>query len=548
MGSTRLGLTGVVNPQLECGDSLEGLLSSDLSSDGFDIIISNPPWGQRLKDRDVLSHYPIQTNDVLSLRIQNALSQLREGGRLVLAVPTGFLWRGGPEQKIRKMLLEKHRVEAVISLPKGSFLPYASVDSSIFIVHKGGVTTSVRMVDLSSSSAANKGNLHSLFSKEEIVELVRDPDIENSIWESTAWDVDRKSLADFDFDFTPKKRNQHALLSFLSELPKEIELSSIEENCEVFAGRSVPSSGLIDSLKSIAGDLLNLRAMLKTIDEKDPSQHDKREALQKKIRSLTDCDEYRKYLEALERPYIRIRDVQKSRVLRGTSGVSLEAAEQIDPERLLKQGDVLLSKSGTIGKIGVVGSEAIGGVAAGGFFVLRADSSIVDAIFLLAYLSTDAVQSWLEAQRAGTTIKHLSAKALRKISIPLLPLQMQKRIGLEYLSNGVDALKSIDKILTGEKASDLSQWLNAQGAFAFEKETESILQLSELQRFADSFRQLRNNLAHSNADDSPLLAWGMSLYRAIEPFQGIEDLPEGQALFSTPERSESTAEAYKQCR
>src|SRR5690606_14667201 len=114
IGLTRLVLSGITDPQLEVGNSLERTPSSNPSTDGFDLVIANPPWGGKVADQYGLRHYPIQTKDSVSLFIQHAVSQLRPGGRAILTVPPGNLFRGGREQALREMLLAEHTVDAVI--------------------------------------------------------------------------------------------------------------------------------------------------------------------------------------------------------------------------------------------------------------------------------------------------------------------------------------------------------------------------------------------------------------------------------------------------
>ena len=123
IGLTRLVLAGIDDPHLELGNSLERTSSNNPQSDGFDVVLANPPWGMRI-DPKGLDHFPVRTKDTTGLFIQHALSQLRPGGRAVIVVPQGVLSRGGPEQRLRQMLLEQHTVEAVVALPETAFMPY----------------------------------------------------------------------------------------------------------------------------------------------------------------------------------------------------------------------------------------------------------------------------------------------------------------------------------------------------------------------------------------------------------------------------------------
>src|SRR5690606_13603232 len=102
-------------------------------SDKFDCILANPPWSAHYS-WDKVDYFPIRTPNSESLFVQHIMASLRPGGRAVIAVPEGFLFRSGPDRQIRKCLLSDLRVEGVISLPQGAFLPYSGVKSSLLVL------------------------------------------------------------------------------------------------------------------------------------------------------------------------------------------------------------------------------------------------------------------------------------------------------------------------------------------------------------------------------------------------------------------------------
>ena len=156
IGLVRLTLAGVDDPQIELGNSLERMPSNTPQRDGFDVVLANPPWGVRV-DHAGMDHFPVRTSDATGLFIQHALAQLRTNGRAVIVVPQGVLFRGGPEQRLRRMLLEQHTVEAVISLPQGVFLPYTGIQASVLVLRRSGPTKSIRMIDAEPFFEKGKG-------------------------------------------------------------------------------------------------------------------------------------------------------------------------------------------------------------------------------------------------------------------------------------------------------------------------------------------------------------------------------------------------------
>lgn len=62
--------------------------------------------------------------------VLHCLQNLKEGGRMALVVPEGFLFRKDTAA-VRQFLLSKAKLQLVISLPQGTFLPYTGVKTSI---------------------------------------------------------------------------------------------------------------------------------------------------------------------------------------------------------------------------------------------------------------------------------------------------------------------------------------------------------------------------------------------------------------------------------
>jgi type I restriction enzyme M protein len=59
------------------------------------------------------------------------MANLAKGGRAGVVVPEGTLFRGGPDAKVRKELLEHFNVHTILSLPARCFLPYTAVKTNV---------------------------------------------------------------------------------------------------------------------------------------------------------------------------------------------------------------------------------------------------------------------------------------------------------------------------------------------------------------------------------------------------------------------------------
>ena len=68
------------------------------------------------------------------------LRLLKVGGRAAVIVPDGVLFGSSKAHKaLRKMLVDEHKLDAVIKLPSGVFRPYAGVSTAILVFTKTGV-------------------------------------------------------------------------------------------------------------------------------------------------------------------------------------------------------------------------------------------------------------------------------------------------------------------------------------------------------------------------------------------------------------------------
>lgn len=95
----------------------------------FDIVISNIPFSQKTKYSE-LYYNGISKNNGDATCILHCLRSLKDGGRMALIVPEGFLYRGHLAE-VRKFLLNNAKLQSVISLPQGVFLPYTMTKTDI---------------------------------------------------------------------------------------------------------------------------------------------------------------------------------------------------------------------------------------------------------------------------------------------------------------------------------------------------------------------------------------------------------------------------------
>lgn len=588
MGLARLALAGVDDPQLELGNSLECTATENPYAEGYDLVVANPPWGARMKAHG-LDHYPIKTNDVTILFIQHVLAQLRPKGRAVIVVPQGFLFRGGADQRLRELLLRQHSVEAVVALPAQIFHPSNGIAGSVLVLRKEGPSRNIRMINgeglfhakrpggisaddaalagitaakaalsgtratktallglgaaglgaaltggiifpllattvgaglLSSYAASKKGNAsEALLQRESIKSLLKL--VESTESTEQAWNVSVEDLQKIDWDLTPRRRDQSGLEAILEQLQESAPTVFLENCCDIMLGRSIRSADLLDE------PLKGTWRLSATA-----SDH------------LSDDDSSRNHPEASDADsiaYIRIGDIQKGVAEKGSKWLRPEAIQRLNPRCKLKAGDVLLSKSGTIGKVGLVRNGAVGAVPSSGLFVLRPKDERLDPHFLIAYLDSAECQAWLLARSRGTVMNHLSKKLLAELPIPLPPLQVQQRIAGKHREHGVDALDYLTQLLVEGERDPVIGWMD-QALQHLKSEQAGKLQALEpllhAQVFGSSFTDIRNELIQ-NTSKHALAKWVLTLDAMVVPaLRDSEAVPPGTALYALLQQAE----------
>ena len=153
IGSMNMLLHGVENPDIRYKDSLAQ--SDEDDAEKFSLVLANPPFAGSLDyestAKDLLQIVKTKKTELLFLAL--FLRLLQTGGRAAVIVPDGVLFGSSKaHKKLRKMLVEDQKLDAVISMPSGIFKPYAGVSTAILLFTKtnSGGTDDVWFYDMQS--------------------------------------------------------------------------------------------------------------------------------------------------------------------------------------------------------------------------------------------------------------------------------------------------------------------------------------------------------------------------------------------------------------
>ncbi len=123
------------NGSLGFSDNLNRLVKPN----ALDIILTNPPFGSDLSDKADLSRYQLGEGKTSRRRgilfIEQCIRWLKPGGRLGIIIEDSVL-NGASNEDVRRFVLQHCVVEAVISLPNVTFMPYSSSKTSILFLRK----------------------------------------------------------------------------------------------------------------------------------------------------------------------------------------------------------------------------------------------------------------------------------------------------------------------------------------------------------------------------------------------------------------------------
>lgn len=150
LGSMNMILHGIEGANLELANTLEVHSQNVPEKDKYQVILANPPYGGKMA-QELQTNFRVRSSATECLFLQHIMANLAKGGRAAVVIPEGVLFRGGPDQKVRKELLEQFRVHTILSLPAGCFLPYTGVKTNVIFFDRtedGSGTESVWYYDL----------------------------------------------------------------------------------------------------------------------------------------------------------------------------------------------------------------------------------------------------------------------------------------------------------------------------------------------------------------------------------------------------------------
>lgn len=110
----------------------------------FDVLLANPPFAGEIREKGLLSQYELGRNAKGKLQnkverhllfIERNLNMVKPGGRLAIVLPQG-VFNNPTQEQVRKFMIDKARVLAVIGLHGNSFKPHTPTKTSVVFLQK----------------------------------------------------------------------------------------------------------------------------------------------------------------------------------------------------------------------------------------------------------------------------------------------------------------------------------------------------------------------------------------------------------------------------
>jgi len=365
--------------------SYNTLTDDERWKDKFDVILANPPFMSPKGGVSTHNKFGIPSNRSEVLFVDYFITHLRPKGRAGMIVPEGIIFQSATAPVALRKKLVEDGLYAVVSLPSGVFQPYS------------GVKTSILFFD----NERAKQNAEILFIK-----------VEND---------------GFDLGAQRRLSDKNDLLEALEILKKWKHDKKTESKLAVYVKRDVilrsEDYNLSGDRYRVTKDYTNAKWTMVELGELE--KQEKIEFLRGQGLSKSDLIEEGKNkcihygeIYTLYQPVIK----------------QVVSKTNFDGKITSIKGDVLVPATTTADAMGIAVARSLneeGVIIGGDINIIRTRNESVLADYLALLISNPPLKIELSRSAKGANILHLSNSDLRRLQIPLPPLEIQQQIVAE---------------------------------------------------------------------------------------------------------------------
>ena len=444
IGQCRLLLAGIDSPKLDLTDRMP----RNPSADRFDCILSAPPWsGSRLLEDAYLKH---------------AMEHLSPGGRAVVTLPEGLLFRA-ESSDLRKELLSDYRVDGIVSLPAGAFEPYTSIPVSLILFSRAAPRSAVRFASVSPmawDAIGPGGSPEGDDGRSRDHGFVHEPEFGSEVAAVIVSDGSGAPLRRF---------SRGAFLRDISDLiahRRELSAGTVPPDVEVW---EVPVHELVLRDHELVAKRSGSKMLDSDLERLVVADSSLRVETLELVAEVYGGRPYDRNVTTERRDQgdvvaglLRAGDlIDEGRIIRPPSLFLTSAGKAYAQEKdFLRPGDLVVTTAGTVGRIGFIEDVkgTVGVLAAENTALVRTREGITPQ-FLAALLRSPAYRNWLSGHATGTAFRRLSLPVLRTLKVPIPPRPVQEAVLAELAGTRADTLAVLYRLLSGTASNPVAAWL-----------------------------------------------------------------------------------------
>lgn len=392
-----LYLHGFKTPSIEENDTLTN--ENLWGNTSYDIILANPPFMTPKGGIKPHKKFSLKSNRAEVLFVDYIIEHLRLNGRAGIVVPEGIIFQSSNAYKqLRKKLVDEGYLHAVVSLPSGVFQPYSGVKTSILVIDREKARESENILFIKVENDGydlgaqrRKIEKNDLPKALEIYEQWKEGKLPQT---QLAYTVSKTKLAeDGDYNLTGDRYRETVDYSN-SNWP----IVNISEYCFIQEGPGIRKYEYDDSVEGY--------------------------------------------------PIINVRCVQNGYI---DMSSSRKANRELATGKWLhfqcQENDILFTTSGTIGRVAKVTKYDLPLLMNTSVVRFRSDNEKLNNDFLKLILKSDYIIQNLKNQSTGNTIQNVGPSHIKKLMIPLPPLEVQEDIvrEIEGYQNVIDGCNQVIK-------------------------------------------------------------------------------------------------------
>jgi len=140
----------------------------------YDIVIANPPFSENYSDikafKERFHYWMPKKKKADFMFVQHMISVLKDNGRMAVVMPHGVLFRASEERSMRKWLIDKGYLEAVIGLPHGLFYG-TGIPASVLIINKKNASVREEVMFINADREYKEGKNQNKIRPEDIAKI-----------------------------------------------------------------------------------------------------------------------------------------------------------------------------------------------------------------------------------------------------------------------------------------------------------------------------------------------------------------------------------------